>query len=583
MPHVPGHVTTGFRSTVPGTVDASGIPLGPSNPFGLPPLPPGVIGEFGPGGRGLPVSQLPGMSGVGPMAQIPLNQVAGPAAGPTQDQVIRSFIERALAGPGTIVNLQGGAQQANVPPGTEPTGFGPGVLAAGLNNAQPTLREQREFFQALPQEAQFFFQARKNAKDAQVTPQQQRAFFQSLPPQAQAFFQASQDAKDERAAAQREIDKANAETGLFGAEQAIESGLTEATDVFTQGVAQGRGDISEATQSALSTITEGAEGFSPFLETGQAGQNLQAALAGILGPEAQAQALQDQQESPLAKFIEEQQRRQLLAGAAATGGLGSGETQRELLRLGTGLSQGILDQQFGRAGEVAGRGLQAATGRGNLFGQGAGIQATGGRNLADLAFRGGTGQADLISNAAAQSARNRFTTGTNLADAISGVATGQADLLAGQGRDVSNIAGAAGRDIARALQNAGVNLSGDQLAILNQLVNLDIGQGSQLANRPSAAGFLESGGIAGDLAKLAEGAGTAIAVSDARLKTNIIKIGSLANGLGVYIWDWTKQAVELFNPDYNVGVIAQEVEKVIPEAVVIDPSGFLKVDYARLA
>jgi hypothetical protein len=33
-------------------------------------------------------------------------------------------------------------------------------------------------------------------------------------------------------------------------------------------------------------------------------------------------------------------------------------------------------------------------------------------------------------------------------------------------------------------------------------------------------------------------------MSDARLKTNINQVGNLPNGLGLYTWDWTEDAVE---------------------------------------
>ena len=81
---------------------------------------------------------------------------------------------------------------------------------------------------------------------------------------------------------------------------------------------------------------------------------------------------------------------------------------------------------------------------------------------------------------------------------------------------------------------------------------------------------------------LGPAAAVAPAVSDERLKTNIKKVGELASGLGVYTWAWTKEAVKLFDPKYHIGVIAQEVQKVLPEAVVMDETGYLKVDYARL-
>lgn len=70
--------------------------------------------------------------------------------------------------------------------------------------------------------------------------------------------------------------------------------------------------------------------------------------------------------------------------------------------------------------------------------------------------------------------------------------------------------------------------------------------------------------------------------SDKRLKKSIKKVGELANGIGVYTWKWTKQAIEAGKSNHMLkGVIAQEVRKQIPEAVIVDSDGYLMVNYAH--
>ncbi len=77
--------------------------------------------------------------------------------------------------------------------------------------------------------------------------------------------------------------------------------------------------------------------------------------------------------------------------------------------------------------------------------------------------------------------------------------------------------------------------------------------------------------------------GTMLAASDKRLKTNIKELGRLDNGLGVYSWDWTKDADEKgLSNSMRLGFIAQEVEKVMPENVVTMPSGYLAVNYGNI-
>ena len=77
--------------------------------------------------------------------------------------------------------------------------------------------------------------------------------------------------------------------------------------------------------------------------------------------------------------------------------------------------------------------------------------------------------------------------------------------------------------------------------------------------------------------KVINAAGTvASAFSDRRLKTDIERIGEREDGLGVYVYRY------LWSPVRFIGVMAQEVLKVKPEAVIHTPSGFLAVNYGAL-
>lgn len=77
------------------------------------------------------------------------------------------------------------------------------------------------------------------------------------------------------------------------------------------------------------------------------------------------------------------------------------------------------------------------------------------------------------------------------------------------------------------------------------------------------------GQIIGGLGKGIGGA----AMSDKRLKENIRPVGRLNNGLTVYAFNFKG------NDKTQIGLIAQEVARVIPEAVSEDENGFLLVDY----
>jgi endosialidase-like protein len=67
-----------------------------------------------------------------------------------------------------------------------------------------------------------------------------------------------------------------------------------------------------------------------------------------------------------------------------------------------------------------------------------------------------------------------------------------------------------------------------------------------------------------------------VAPSDILLKHDVVRLGALPNGIGLYRfqYNWSDQVF--------VGVMAQEVMVVRPDAVVRGPDGYLRVDYGRL-
>lgn len=64
------------------------------------------------------------------------------------------------------------------------------------------------------------------------------------------------------------------------------------------------------------------------------------------------------------------------------------------------------------------------------------------------------------------------------------------------------------------------------------------------------------------------------AFSDRRLKSNIVRTGTHPLGIGLYEYD-------IFG-ERQRGVMADEVEAVLPSAVSTHPSGFKMVDYSQL-
>ena len=81
----------------------------------------------------------------------------------------------------------------------------------------------------------------------------------------------------------------------------------------------------------------------------------------------------------------------------------------------------------------------------------------------------------------------------------------------------------------------------------------------------------------GGMTDLAGSLGSAaIAASDRRLKTNVRKIGQLANGLFVYLFNY------IWNEQEQIGVMSDEVREIMPHAVIVHPSGYDLVNYEEV-
>lgn len=104
----------------------------------------------------------------------------------------------------------------------------------------------------------------------------------------------------------------------------------------------------------------------------------------------------------------------------------------------------------------------------------------------------------------------------------------------------------------------------------------------------SPAETLASGALAGAQAQQ-QGAGTLAnlglsalsAFSDPHLKTNIVKVGELPNGLGWYSWKWSKEAEDLGMHGDGIGVMADEVKVKYPN-LVSEINGYKIVDYGGI-
>jgi len=133
---------------------------------------------------------------------------------------------------------------------------------------------------------------------------------------------------------------------------------------------------------------------------------------------------------------------------------------------------------------------------------------------------------------------------------------------------------------ARALQAFGDQMqqqyAGNYLDRLAQQVQL----GTQIGSLIAGAGQRSTGqsssnsknGMGGFIGSLASG----IAASDRRLKKNIFKIAELSSGLGLYQYRY------IDNSGPHIGVMAQEVAEIMPEALGPTIDGYMTVDYSKI-
>jgi len=71
-------------------------------------------------------------------------------------------------------------------------------------------------------------------------------------------------------------------------------------------------------------------------------------------------------------------------------------------------------------------------------------------------------------------------------------------------------------------------------------------------------------------------------ISDLNLKENIVRIGEHPLGIGLYLFDYKPEYRAEWGHGRQFGVMAQEVETIMPEAVCTHPDGYKMVHYAML-
>jgi hypothetical protein len=109
-------------------------------------------------------------------------------------------------------------------------------------------------------------------------------------------------------------------------------------------------------------------------------------------------------------------------------------------------------------------------------------------------------------------------------------------------------------------------------------VNQAYGMGLNQGNVAAELAAQQNASAMGGLFDLGSALGAAwIMASDVRLKTDIEPVGALPSGLPLYRYRYKG------DPRLQIGVMAHEAAEMFPDAVAVMPSGFLGVDYGRIA
>lgn len=166
--------------------------------------------------------------------------------------------------------------------------------------------------------------------------------------------------------------------GIYSADQQRKAG-NRAADAQTA-AAQAGIDEQRRQFDALQKLLE------PWVKSGTTALGGQQDLIGLNGNDAQAAAIKALQESPQFTALAQQGEDAILQNASATGGLRGGNTQAALAQFRPALLNQLIDQQYGRLGNLSVVGQNSAAGVGN-----AGM--TTGANVATLLGQQGQAQA----------------------------------------------------------------------------------------------------------------------------------------------------------------------------------------------
>jgi len=277
--------------------------------------------------------------------------------------------------------------------------------------------------------------------------------------------------------------------------------------------------VQEILRPYVQAGTTAIGGLQPYAAAGAPALEQQQALIGLRGPAAQQAAIAAIEQGAGFQAQVRQGEEAILQGASATGGLRGGNVQAALGQFRPQMLEREIALQYGRLGGLTNLG-QTTT-----------------QNIAQL------GQSSAAGTASAG-----LQTGARIAGLEGQIGSAQAGGELASGRALSGV----------------FNLPAQFL-------------GMQYGMQGGAPGFSNIfGGGGGGAAMGSTGSvGSTFDFSDRRLKTNIHRISTRPDGLGVYEFEY------IWGGGKHIGLMAQEVLGIYPDAVG-SVGGYYTVDYSRV-
>ena len=331
------------------------------------------------------------------------------------------------------------------------------------------------------------------------------------------------------------------------------------------------------------------------------------------GAELRSQGFQQAAQQAQSAFEQAQGRKQ--QAAQLTGSLGQAGAGTGIQAAGRAADLGLTAEQIAQRGALEGGqlGLSGQQGIGSLLASQAGV----GQNIGQMGMAGQQLGANVFNQQMGRTAgaaaglggltRDQFGTalqaygqGTGAqraaASGIAGLGQQGFDML---GRQIGILGGLGqtGRNINQAgldaQYKAGTQLADEPFMRLQRGQQLLAGgaqfmpqyttgygaQAGQAGAYQQPSDVAKAGGIISTIGNFVGG----LFGSDIRLKENINKIDEVEPGVGWYTWDWNEKAKDIGVDDQPTeGVIAQELIKVDPSAVIIGEDGYYRVDYSKV-